>query len=580
MRVLISVETVHDKFLIKFKGTKIQFNEYISKINKVSNKKWSKEHGGWLVDKNGLDYIQKLFKFIEYLDEIKQSDTQVSQKFEPIKLSSIGSSMKLKPYEYQKEAIAFGLCQNEMLICFPCGSGKSAIGIGLFLEAKKRGIIKGPGMIVVKASLKTQWKKEVEKFSTLSVTIIRTPADCKNRKGVVFEEQFNGYDLFILNYETLRNQEVKKALHKAHVDFIFADEIHYIKSKDAARSKAMYEFCEAKMKIGATATPVGKNPEDLYGIFKFIKPTLFPSWGRFASLYIRYAGYGKIAGFKNLDHLQKKIDPYIILKTKEEIGEQLPSLLVMQRYCDLTEEQENMTKQISEELSALKDEEASIRSACKTETDVKNNPSLLMLEAKILALQTFAQEIADSPRLLLESSSEMAKRYTCGTESGKLNLLRDLLEELLGAGEKVAIFSRFERMQAILTELIHSIDKNAKIAYVNGSIKDADRYEEVYTKFRDNDEYKVLLLTDAGAEGLNLSYCRYIIEYDLAESYAIQTQRHGRIERADSIHKTVFVYQLIANNSWDEIQQKIVSKKESYDSELIKSVSSKSNLWR
>jgi ERCC4-related helicase len=79
-------------------------------------------------------------------------------------------------------------------------------------------------------------------------------------------------------------------------------------------------------------------------------------------------------------------------------------------------------------------------------------------------------------------------------------------------------------------------------------------------------------MSDAGAEGLNLSLCKYIIEFDLAESYAIQTQRHGRIERSDSVHDTDFVYQLIANDSWDQIQQKIVEKKEGYDTELIKSL--------
>ena len=71
---------------------------------------------------------------------------------------------------------------------------------------------------------------------------------------------------------------------------------------------------------------------------------------------------------------------------------------------------------------------------------------------------------------------------------------------------------------------------------------------------------------------LNLSECKYLIEYDLAVSYAIQTQRHGRLERADSIHKNVFVYQLIGNDSWDVIQQRIIDKKEGFDANIIKSL--------
>ena len=71
---------------------------------------------------------------------------------------------------------------------------------------------------------------------------------------------------------------------------------------------------------------------------------------------------------------------------------------------------------------------------------------------------------------------------------------------------------------------------------------------------------------------LNLSECKYLIEYDLATSYAIQTQRQGRLERADSIHKNVFVYQLIGNDSWDVIQQRIIDKKEGFDANIIKSL--------
>ena len=63
-----------------------------------------------------------------------------------------------------------------------------------------------------------------------------------------------------------------------------------------------------------------------------------------------------------------------------------------------------------------------------------------------------------------------------------------------------------------------------------------------------------------------------MIEYEAADSYAIQTQRHGRLERADSIHDTVFVYQLIVKDSYDEIGQKIINKKRKYDAEIVKGI--------
>jgi superfamily II DNA/RNA helicase len=123
-------------------------------------------------------------------------------------------------------------------------------------------------------------------------------------------------------------------------------------------------------------------------------------------------------------------------------------------------------------------------------------------------------------------------------------------------------------MQMILKhELENSL--GIKCAIVNGTMSPEERYEQAYTLFGDDDEYKVLIGTDAMAEGISLSKCNYLIEYDLADSYAIQTQRHGRIKRANSIHRTGYVYQIIAQESWDEIQQKIIAKKENYDNMLI-----------
>ena len=42
------------------------------------------------------------------------------------------------------------------------------------MEALHKNIINGPGLIIVKASLKYQWKQEVSKFSDLKATVIQT----------------------------------------------------------------------------------------------------------------------------------------------------------------------------------------------------------------------------------------------------------------------------------------------------------------------------------------------------------------------------------------------------------------------
>jgi len=601
---LINITMVNNNnYFIRFSGKKKDFNDYINMVIALPEKSFSIENKCWIISTKSLAIIKNKVSenLITYTNFISLNSTKVDN------YQDIGKDMKLIPYDYQKEAIKFSLDHKNALIIYPCGSGKTPIGIGIYLEALSNKIITGPGMIIVKASLKTQWLKEISKFSDLTARIVKTPSEItlkikhkikrrqknlqkkdidkdtrkkikveiqklENEINTTFVAQFKNVDLLIMNYETLNNADISKQLHKLKPQYIFGDEIQYIKSRTAKRSKSLYEFKDAKMKIGATATPITKDPEDLFGIFNFVNPEVFRNWNQFSRTYVKWIGFGQKDGFKNQDKLKEKIADTLIVKTKEDISGQLPSLIVIPRYCDLAPQQQRMSEQIMDELDELKTKSFNLKRNIKSEKELNDNEDLAKIEAKIMALQTFSQEIADSVRLLEESESTLAKEYVCKGPNNKLEMFKDIVEEIIESGEKVTVFSKYKRMQPIFTEVINEIDPNIKIAYVNGSIAEEKRYEAVYKNFTNNNDYKILLMSDAGAEGINLSACKYLIEYDLATSYAIQTQRHGRIERADSIHDTVFVYQLIANNSWDIIQQKIIEKKEKYDFNLIKNL--------
>lgn len=597
----------NNKFLVRYNGNQEDIFKYLAIISKnIYYAMPNFEEGGWI------------FHYNKFNDIIKAFDNKViyENEYNPPAYITVGKNMKLQPYDYQKEAIYYGIENKNALLVLPCGAGKTPIAIGIFMEAKERGIINGPGLIVVKASLKVQWQKEISKFSDFTSKVIETYSDCcsselskiKRRQAKLnkinkdkdtekyneiteeikiieqeaknkFANQFKDADLLIANYETLLDDKVLNALLLKNLECIICDEIHYAKTPSASRSKALYKFNKATIKIGATATPITKDPRDVYGIYKFIDPDIFGQSGNFQRRYINFAGYGRINGFKNMDELKEKISNNIFVKTKKEVASQLPKLDVKQLYCDLSPSAEYKTQEILEELDALNKQDFEIRRKCKSEAEALLNEELQKIGAKILALQTFCQELADSPLLLTTSDSDMSKQYAEGInlkENPKMDLCMEKVKEIIESGEKVIIFSRYERMQDILTEALKKqVDKNLKIAYVSGSRSAEERYEEAYTKFKEDPEYKVLLCSDAGAEGLNMGHCKYLIEYDLAISYAIQTQRHGRLERADSVHDNVVVYQLIALNSWDEIQQKIVDKKEGFDEEIIKSLGRK-----
>jgi ERCC4-related helicase len=205
--------------------------------------------------------------------------------------------------------------------------------------------------------------------------------------------------------------------------------------------------------------------------------------------------------------------------------------------------------------------------------ELEKNAEYRQWTAKIMAYQTFAQELADDPRLLGMSESNMANQYNIdGLDSPKLTVLKDLVSNIIDADETVCIFTKYERMQRLLINELQAEFKDIKIAHINGSMTPEERYEQAYTLFQDDPDYRVLIVTEAGNAGISLSKCKNLIEYDLADSYANQIQRHGRIKRADSISRISNVYQIILDESYDVIAQRIINKKQKYDDEIIQSL--------
>jgi ERCC4-related helicase len=304
-----------------------------------------------------------------------------------------------------------------------------------------------------------------------------------------------------------------------------------------------------------------------------IDKDVFKTHGKFASNYIIYKGYGRVAGAKNVDSLKQKINPYILVKKEEEISDQLPELIVTPIYCTMDNKTKKINDEIMRDLKIAQDTVQAIEEKTKNPKDLESNKEYHQWRAKVMAYQTFAQELADDPRLLNMSESKMVNSYKIDNlDSPKLNVLLELVGEVIDNDETVCIFTKFERMQRLLINEISNKYKDINIAYINGSMSSEERYEQAYTLFQDDDSYKVLIMTEAGNAGISLSKCKNLIEYDLADSYANQTQRHGRVRRSDSISKISNIKQIILEESYDEIQQKIINKKEKYDNEIIQSL--------
>ena len=93
------------------------------------------------------------------------------------------SSYKTKPFEYQKEGIQYGLNHQAWLLLDAPGLGKSLQILYLAQELKKRDKLEHCLIICGVNTLKTNWKNEIEKHTSLSATILGQigRASCRER---------------------------------------------------------------------------------------------------------------------------------------------------------------------------------------------------------------------------------------------------------------------------------------------------------------------------------------------------------------------------------------------------------------
>lgn len=537
---MILIDDLGINISVKYIGDNItDCKEFISYM--ISIKAHKKPKGpDWIVSKDHFEDIKSKF---EYTIKINPWD-------------SIGSYMKLQPYPYQKEAIYYALNNPNSLLILPTGAGKTCIGAGIVLEINQE----QPIIICTKASLKHNWLQEINKFTDIPANIIDTPS----KAGKRFNKQFENCRIYILNYETLRNDQVYDKLREHNVCGIIFDEVQAIGNHKSARTKAALRFKDLDLKIGLTATPITNNPLNLFSIFNMLKPDIYVSYSKFSNRYIVWRNK-RPAYAKNVEEMIDKVKPYIFKKDESDIAGQLPELYVMEpTICTMTQ---NM-REINDIINSNIDELNSVLNKLDRQGVEETDERWIKAQNNLQAYQTYAQELADDIRLLQTDSAFTKDFDIYDTTNPKLKALINIIEPIIESDNKVCIFTRYERMQHIIVETIKNTF-NIKCAYVNGSMSSEEKYEIAIRQF-DTGDVNVLVATDAIKEGISLSHCKYLVEYEPANSYADQTQRRGRVKRANSISRISYIYQLVTDETWDIIALKSINKKKGYADYLDK----------
>jgi len=114
--------------------------------------------------------------------------------------------------------------------------------------------------------------------------------------------------------------------------------------------------------------------------------------------------------------------------------------------------------------------------------------------------------------------------------------------------EKVILFSSFRATAHYLAERLSSAGMKSMLLW--GNMRESK--QDLINEFRDRPELRVLVSTEVAAEGVDLQFCRLLVNYDLPWNPMRVEQRIGRIDRLGQKSKVIYIWNLFYQETIDE----------------------------
>ena len=444
--------------------------------------------------------------------------------------------VKAELYAYQKQGVEFATFKKAAIIADEMGLGKTLQAITTAI-AKKHIFGHKKTLIITPASLKVQWKQEIEKFTKENALIIE--GSSPNRKQQYADEK---HFFWIANYETVMRD--RNLLSNADIDFLILDEAQRIKNFETKTASAVSRL-RYKHVLVLTGTPIENKLIDIYSIVNIISPNFFGPLWEFSYQHCLFDSErtNKINGYYDLQKIHQKIKTLLIRREKRNVLQQLPNIVQVNVPILLSPLQEEMHAGFAKGLSVI------LRKKFHTPFDLQ----------KIQQLLASMRMVCDSTYLIDDQTNE----------SPKLNELTYILLQKLDVGnseKKIIIFSEWVKVHKLIGKILR--EHNIGFAELNGSVPVRMR-SELIKKFEKNPQCKVFLSTEAGGAGLNLQVADTLINFELPWNPAKKNQRIGRIDRLGQKNTTLTIYNFITKNSIEEqIASGLMAKQSIFDGVL------------
>ena len=437
------------------------------------------------------------------------------------------------------DSLKFGACLADDM-----GLGKT-VQILAFLSVQKNKKTSGPSLLIVPASLISNWLDEIARFAPFLRVLTAHPGfNGQTGQGTPpwdggkrFAQEAEEVDLVITTYALIQKYA---PLHEIDWNYVILDEAQAIKNPVTKQARTV-KLLKSENRIVMTGTPIENRVGDIWSLFDFVNPGLLGNQREFArfskQLSKNSVGYS---------HLRQVVSPYILrrLKTDKTVISDLPDKVEMTSFATLSKKQVVLYQKAVKDLAQR----------------IEDTEGIQRKGIILSALMKFKQ-LCNHPDQIAGTGSFKE------SDSGKFIRLRDLCETIREKRERVLVFTQFKEMTAPLCAFLSSVFEKQGLV-LHGSVPVSKRKERIDIFQKDAWCPFMVLSLKAGGVGLNLTKANHVVHFDRWWNPAVENQATDRAFRIGQ-KKKVMVHKFVTKGTIEEKIDLMLREKQALSDQVI-----------